>query len=137
MILPNCCRDCKKSLDPNGHQAEAHPLQPYQPSRSVAVAMQVPICLGRLSKSIHCVRQVIESLSKSGGGARVWIELGTWVHPEAQHLVIDLNVWILTQMSEENFHFYGAQMHELVCQIRDNLRQESIAVEVDGCLKFF
>jgi hypothetical protein len=126
-----------KSLDPNGHQASAHPLLPKS-SSSVTVAMQVPICFGRrLSKSLQCVWQVIKSFSKSGGGARVWLELGTWVHPEAQHLVIDLNVWILTQMSEENFHFYGAQMHELVCQIRDNLRQDSIAVEVDGCLKFF
>lgn len=127
-----------KNPDNNRHQASTHPLQPSQSSEKIAVAIQVPVCFNQdFLKSLKCVWLVIQSLSHAGRGSRVWPELGTYMN-HAGRLMFDLNMWIQSEMSEQNFNLYADRIYELACSVRDSLRQEAIAVEVvHGSLKFF
>lgn len=137
MILPNSSPN-GKSPDNNRHQASTHPLQPSQSSDKIAVAIQVSVCFNRnFPKSLKSISLVIHSLSHAGGGTRIRPELGTYMN-HAGRLMFDLNIWVQSEMSEQNFNLYADRIYELACSVRDSLRQEAIAVEVvHGSLKFF
>lgn len=102
-----------------------------------SLALQVPVIFDRRFKnSVIHLGQAIKLMSEYFGGSRVWVELGTYIDQKG-HLVLDLNIWIKSQMDEEKFNCYLSKVHDLAYETRDKLEQEAIVVEVDGYLECF
>jgi hypothetical protein len=96
-----------------------------------AIALQIPILLLAFSSSITQLLKAVKLMSKLFRGCRVWIEFGTWINNKG-HLVWDLNVWVQSSMTRHDFELHSHQVKEFLEQMRQNLRQEAVVLEVNN-----
>lgn len=97
-----------------------------------AIALQIPILFSfALIASIAQILKAIKLLSTLFGGCRVWLEAGTWINNKG-HLVWDLNVWVQSSMTGENFDLHCHEVKEFSAQMCQRLSQEAVVLEVNN-----
>jgi hypothetical protein len=95
-----------------------------------AIALQIPLVLPAFS-SIAQILKAVKLLSSLFGGARVWLEAGTWINNKG-HLVWDINVWVKASMSRRDFELHSHQVKAFSAQMCQKLRQEAVVLEINN-----
>jgi hypothetical protein len=95
-----------------------------------AIALQIPILLFAPSSSIAQILKAVKLISTLFGGSRVWLEAGTWINDKG-HLVWDLNVWVKSSMTRDDYELHSPQVQEFAAQMRQHLRQEAVVLELN------
>jgi len=101
------------------------------------LAIQSPILMNLyFFLSILHAWQLIKIITDQAGGARISLELGSYMS-ENGHLMLDFNVWITFNIAQDDLDKYRVWMIDLACHTRAKLRQEAVALVIDGAMSFY
>lgn len=107
------------------------------PILSHQLAIQIPILMNRyFFISILHAWKLIKNITKQAGGTRIPIEMGSYMSKKG-HLMLDLNVWITFNIGDDDFEKYRVWIIDLASQTRTKLRQEAVALVIDGAMSFY